>query len=685
MTIQRSKGFLTGFSFPFVLSILINTTINALNVTEFVNTFTTCHPTFTVDFDATNRHESYLDDVLPELELKLPILLRSPRPDTTLPIYSLPKFVRYVPQVTKGICLVEYVFGLEEYNISEITSKFNDYGKFRTSALSTSYKFVVVVIPSISFPIFAEIFGKFKITPDLKVFLVKDKPGHDDFRANLPYFCSHCPTNSQIMLENATNERHGIVLQNLVDLEKTSLAAFSYPAVLNLLTSKEVTSVRFVTPVASGPHVRDYLQKLHVEQYPSASSHFTRCDVALETFSFRQILDFTLLQDYIYRLENSSPTWKQGFSYQIPQLSRINQYLEKPDIFVVTVDTENYNFLTCASVHKHILYSHIYLSPMDPWCWLLLAACVISMTALIGYHRGKWRFSILLDLSDALLEKPILIRFQPTNMQIFLFSVWVGTSVVITTGWKANFTTQIVRPINTSSPFNSFLDISNFTFYSPIPTSEYALIDDPSLGEPFPELIFAFRNLLNSRIQKISEMARNTLEISPTLGYTRIKPLAYKYPAYFWGNMTRPSCDGRAYADTRQHIDEILPFANKMGADLNNGVRFVKGKDPLRIGITGWMWFTPGDASKAELLVQRQHGIITSGIFNYWKELYFRFKPTKLFQDYDKRFKNTGPAKVHKGARRLGLNSNVASILIIYLFLCQWCLIWFLGEVCKGK
>ncbi|OXA41359.1 hypothetical protein Fcan01_23625 [Folsomia candida] len=569
--------------------------------------------------------------------------------------------------------------------MTEITSKFNDYRKFRNWALSSSYKFVVVVVPTISFPIFAEIVGKFMTTPDLKVFLVRDKPGHD-FRGNLPYFCTHCPTNSEIILENATSERHGTVWRNLVDLEKISLAAFSYSTVLNLLTSdvKEPTSVRYVTPVATGPYMREYLQKLQ-GQAQLDPSHFTRCDVALKTFSFRQILDLTLLHDFITRVENASPNWKQGFSYQIPQLIRIYRYLEKPNIFVLTVDTENYNFLTCASVHKHILYSHIYLSPMDPWCWVLLAACVISMTAIIGNRRGKWRFSILLDLAGALLEEPILIQFQPTKTQIFLFSVWVGTSLVITTGWEANFTTQIIRPINTSSPFNSFLDISNFTFYSPIPTSEYALIDDPSLGEPFPDLIFVFGNLLNSRIQKISEMARNILKISPTLGYTRIKPLAYKYPAYFWGNITTPSCEGRAYADTGRHIDAILQFANKMGADLSNGVRFVKGKDPLRVGMTGWTCFTAGDASKAEFLIQLQHGIIASGIFNYWKELYFRFKPTKLFQDYDKCFNNSEPAEVDKGVRRLELNSNVASILIIYLRLCQLCLIWFLGEVCKGK
>lgn len=82
-------------------------------------------------------------------------------------------------------------------------------------------------------------------------------------------------------------------------------------------------------------------------------------------------------------------------------------------------------------------------------------------------------------------------------------------SLILNTGWSAGFTTEIIKPIPASSPFHSFLDITKFTFYGPIPSTADTFIEDPSSGAVFPAAYNIFVNLGNSKIEKIAEMVRS--------------------------------------------------------------------------------------------------------------------------------------------------------------------------------
>ncbi|OXA46246.1 hypothetical protein Fcan01_19327 [Folsomia candida] len=641
---------------------------------QFFNSVPNCYATFHVKHD--NLDESNL--VFHKLHFSLPVLIKSlslSKPP------QLPKYQRYAgSRHNSGCCMAEYVLD-PDHILGKIKAKIilqlMEFGTSRRS-VSTLLKFLILVIPPVSTPWYIRILTTDVIDASIQAFLVRDEVQEEEIGGStnqLMYFSTKSPLRNKIVLDVQTADLPEI-LDKLVHQEKRSVYNFVHSADLDAFTKNSMTllSTKSETPVASGPLVAAHLRKLS-DQEIFDFAHFSRASTALKTFSLMQILAFVLLEDIVKRGDfNSSPNWRDGFTFSTPRLSALNKYVESGNVFVVWYDSLEYNFLTCDAVQTRIKYD-FYHSPFDTWSWICMIASLLAIW--VGVSRPFRAYRVLhnlLDLIGVTVEKPILIAGTLSRRQVALICVWIWAGIILNTGWKANFTTEMITPISPTSPLTAFWDLSNFTFYSPVPQAQYYLIENPGMGYPFTQAYSIFQNLINSKVPKILELAKNALTLSNDEGYVNLVPLAYKFPAYFWGNMTTPSCKGKAYMDKAERIDDILPFANRLGGR-KTGLSFTKGKKPLSFCMNGWIWSIGGDSRLAEGLVERQSGLLAAGIYSYWIGFYTRFKPVKLFQHFDEsengNYMNVLSNKDEPKA--LGLDSNILSVKILFSGMCAFC------------
>ncbi|OXA44527.1 hypothetical protein Fcan01_20457 [Folsomia candida] len=364
-----------------------------------------------------------------------------------------------------------------------------------------------------------------------------------------------------------------------------------------------------------------------------------------------------------------------------PHPNHIHEFTfpEEWDSSIILVGEEAYKFLTCAGVTSARIGYGVYLSPADGWCWILMAASLIVTTVYVAFpmeseNCPELYIRMLLSMIGALLERPIhRVPADILGIKPLLCIIWIFTCMILGTGWKATYTTDTITPTKLVSPFETFKNVLSFTLYSSVGMEQHPFYDDPSIGTPIPELFFVFRDLLNSNVNWITELARNALAQTTLDGFIHLKSLAYNHPAHFNGNLTRPSCTGKVYVDHVQNIEAILPYANRIGA--NRSIKFVAGTDKLVTSWTGWSWMIVFDMSQTRKLVEMQKMIVSSGIYSRWDALYKRFRPMKLFQHFDP------DDDMDEGVEKTGLGSNILSAMTIFVVLSSFCTILFCCEL----
>lgn len=649
-----------------------------INVAQFFNNFNNyCLPTFT---SLTNYLTAF--DFLLELNLTLPILLFMVNQTSPPPAQSIiPLLFKHLPHQNIGVCIHQYIFGLTihlkdlRYILFLWGTAFED--------LPTSHKFLIVAIPPNQFRDFSSLMHTSVFDVSLKIFLIQESTaeGENLNVCEIHYFCMRCPRDHHLVWKTPLSQNQHDLLTQLVKMEQivTLNCAYSYELDLFFRDPYDLNTIHVNSMEASGPKMVSYLKEtegLNRFDY----SYFAKVTIALKTFTFPQLLDFLLLENAMQPKLNSSPS-RVSFSISLPPLNSITLFMSKRNQFVILTSDNQYNFLTCDSVHSSVNYN-IYLSPADRYCWILTVVALLVITTILTFPlRGRYLayFEMLIQMAGALLETPMTVDQRLSRGKLLLLSLWIGSSMILTTGWEATFTMEIITPIPNTSPFTSFLDLVNFTFFSPVAEDQYEFYDDSMRASPISELIMVFMNLKNSNRKGMSELARVALTFNPSDGYSHIQPLAYHHPDDFSGNLTLPSCKGKAYVDTKERIDAILPYANQVGS--MSGIRFVKGKQVLQTNPNGFMWTVSGDSRLAGRLVQRLQNLIGSGIYKYWEELYSRFRPIKLFEYYDERVNRDG--FMNNGMKQLDLNSKLVSILVMFGILCGSCCVVLVVEVCS--
>lgn len=389
---------------------------------EFFDTFASCQATLTWEKTPPSSHSLA---VFNSLNFLLPILT-SIVPQNATPLHLFPRIAKFAHVQHKGnLCFLQFVFDLRphlDWKVPNLTSKLSSYGKLLSTLVTTSHKFLVLIVPTNFFTITKKNLDAVR-NMFVKVLLFQYP------LAGIHYYCKHCPIQQYLYFDN-----HDVAfLDKSVAFEQLSVSLFAYSAELDLKLRNPNDFGR--PPVATAVLLRSYLQlgnKLD-------SSHYTRADIALKTFSFLQLLDFVLLEDAVNAdlVKNSSA--REHYSIQIPTMGRVDTSSAEWDRSVVLVGEEVYNFLTCAGVTSARIGYAAYLSPADGWCWILMVASLMITTVLVAFRSRpltsenqnfKLYLETLLSLMGALLERPI--HHVPADKLRALFCiVWIFACMIL--------------------------------------------------------------------------------------------------------------------------------------------------------------------------------------------------------------------------------------------------------------
>lgn len=541
------------------------------------------------------------------------------------------------------------------------------------SRIPTSYKFLIVVVPRHKFSQITKFLDRTQAYAVLKIFAIRNIPSYG---ASIHYFCIHCPTHHKLVLRTTTKTSWHKILARLVIMEQNSVSVNAKSELLGrLFVPKSYSIFGRVEKSWTSKTVEEYLRKEY-QMDKFDSSYFTRAKNALKIFTLPQLLDYILLEGAIWlNLSSINTDCSARQSYHIPRLGAITNFREADgNMFIILVGAIEFNFVTCDGIQPLLSYK-IYISPLDGACWGLTVTFLIVIASIVGNLRRSFHafWIIFIDLMGVLVEKSIQMS-SLSRANVAILSLWIWSSLILTTGWKAVFTTEVITPIFPMSRFKSFPDLTNFTFYFPIEEEEFYFYENPGISYVVPYLVYILHTLRSSKAAGIANFSMQTLQADRDTGYTRIFPLAYNHPEHFFGNLTKWNCKKVAYADTCDRINAILSYAIHKGK--KSGARFAKGKDVLRTNPKGWMWLSLGDSRRAENLIRRQQIFMSSGIYRYWEGLYGRFKRAKLFQDYD-----NDKMQENLKDKGLGTDSKIVSAMVILGMGCGICIMIFLIEV----
>ncbi|OXA38771.1 hypothetical protein Fcan01_26456 [Folsomia candida] len=542
-----------------------------------------------------------------------------------------------------------------------------------------TYKFLVLIVSPEKFEPVRKHFAQKSVdflVRLAKVILLR----HEETRSSrlqkseLTLFCFYCA--HQVVME--TDMVQFLKKINLLEREfiymfvhSVDLAEMIYPTTTGVIGSVVVL------------HTRKFLNQIANFKSPSGDlqtgyEFFSRVSNALDIFSFSQLLDYVMLENivisanytnlrdwesdqekYFSRLYASPVT-----SFTIAKFGQMPYFgYEQPSTFV-PVGFVEYKFLTCDVKRNRIGY----FSYIDEWTWCftLLTVLILVMFA-VGTEFRQFG-DILIELVTSLVEKPwdSDILSIPGFKRYFsiqaLLILWCLFSTILSNGYKALLTTDVIRALNASSKHDEFLDLANFTVFSPIPESLYASYAMDSVISWGVETQFE-QDILSSTVFYAVERYKLLVEHFATVDTEKemvyLKPIAYPWPEHLVGNLTNGgNCTERAYVDTAQKIDETLEFVKRYVRLNDMDEQFLSNKKALETNMLGWMW-NEVDPRVAAGLIERQGVILSSGIYNFWDKLYKRFRKERGFIFNE--------SLIDKGVKvkGLGMKPNLGSCFVV--------------------
>lgn len=493
----------------------------------------------------------------------------------------------------------------------------------------------------------------------------------------ISFWCVFCINNPLIpvsLQKLNPNQNHKLnLLQYFLEIEASAVKTLLRPKLLLSLIKKKF---RITKNYVSFFKIKQYLAILSNQD----NFHLT-VNTTLSTFPSLSLLMDYVIMEAIFHSANTT-----NFVPDIDvvvlnfvTLKSIKQYLSSDWHAMTTiVGQEEYSFLTCDGINLSLSYA-FYASPFDIWSWTLIALIITFLTGIFLAVRCIDIVFYIMVLSFVLTERPIefLERFwlQKHCKLKFLLILWSLGGLLLSNFYKSFFTSEITLPIKATAIYREFKDLENFTIYAPIKQeiSFLSLYDSIEGVKMLPQFFEVIMTLLRSKVPEISEFANNILASYDESSHinTLLRPLSYHRPSHFWGNLTKENCKKRAYIDTTENVKRVLEYVNEKKTTIFN-----KGTEHLRLNYIGWYFRAVYmDTRLFKGIHEKLEIIISSGIYNYWKNLYDRFRSPKLFKDYEEN------GIIFEGGTGV-LSSNLLSAFVIYLGLSFSALVLFANECC---
>jgi hypothetical protein len=250
---------------------------------------------------------------------------------------------------------------------------------------------------------------------------------------------------------------------------------------------------------------------------------------------------------------------------------------------------------------------------------------------------------------------------------------------------------ELIVPVVYSSPWSSIIDLKGFQFFMSIEKvytardSLNALLagntgiflgrikeklysrifyeagsNEPNLSLRYKEVAAEIYNSCCTDsfvLRDKSSILNNNTALNKTYESSLMKLVSYKNPPEFLETLT--NCEKKtAYIDSTNNIMNLLPYLNN---HKGSSKVFLKGDDGFLSSYYGWV-ITPlrRGYSFAE---KRLKWLITSGLYQYWRDWYQRNKPEQLFHHYGN-WSQIKPDPV----LRLDFNSKISAAFYV------WCI-----------
>ncbi|OXA53879.1 hypothetical protein Fcan01_11253 [Folsomia candida] len=502
-----------------------------------------------------------------------------------------------------------------------------------------------------------------------KTFLLPVKRHVDTVDNHVAYLCILC----RIPFSKLGNLRTVVVLKFFQDLiqaeQRHAYTAVKSPELDKLKKPED----KYIHPTTIQTAI-SFITQLLQESKHSVGLHQLPAVLALANFSFPQWVSYLLIEGVIQTTNVSSPQ----VSYPVhpltlPQLESQDLVNPPSDASLIIIRKNEHNFLTCHGTRSMIKYA-LYLTPFDAWIWTISLVTLITSSLVIYLlqcdDQNDTVTSLVIQLLAIFLEQSsepgTFLRTGISKKIIFM--LWCIVCIVLGTGHRAIFTTDMITPPEITLPYAQFRDLyeHNFTFAGAVsPDGEAHWIKHGEILDFVQsDVIVEFEFLKKSGIQELVNLSRRILSKSGRNNrYTYFRAVSFTDPVHFKNLLAR--CDGRiAYIDLRERIDRILPYLNEAMSKVGSEVKFGKGGAALWTSYTGWTWLRgarEGQSRLAEGLRDRLQILISAGIYSFWENLFDRFKGRELFDRFD-------DVVQKKSSREVGLTmgANVQSAFILW-------------------
>jgi len=362
-----------------------------------------------------------------------------------------------------------------------------------------------------------------------------------------------------------------------------------------------------------------------------------------EMLTSEEFLEYLLLEDVFFNVESSSDSVEKK-NLDFHREAVLFRYNDSHSGTIILSGSNSYSFLSCHGVNKpKSLY--FYLTPYDLLSWLSILASFVGVHIIISLVAGRlsvWTGLLLLAIlleSSVLCLKALASETKKSPGVKIILATWVLLAIVITTGYKSSFTTEMTAPVEPSAPWSTITDLVDFDIFIPLDHSDWnreSYVQGVHFHEGTgPSLFFQdIYDLISiaRTYQGPSKVLKSHAEVASYLldsmirknNLMRLQYLMFEFPEDFVNNLS--TCHKVAYLDKEEHIDSVLEFLN----DNTKSLTFVKGRD--RFFKTYWGW--EGFPIRKNYVMIRLASLIEAGIQSYWDKWFKRSKPEKLFQHY---------------------------------------------------
>jgi len=152
----------------------------------------------------------------------------------------------------------------------------------------------------------------------------------------------------------------------------------------------------------------------------------------------------------------------RGFDMNFMMLS--SYQLTKENYNFVPDETDDFNFITCATLDSFWSIAELFQRPFQPLVWACLGIAILTTGITVNvFKRSKLMACILFNLIEVFVRP----RSVQGGVKI-LFAFWLLASVVLTHSYKGLIIAYLSAPWEPHQDFNYFEQVKDFQLFSPV-------------------------------------------------------------------------------------------------------------------------------------------------------------------------------------------------------------------------